>query len=120
MTRQLIDRHDIADLISRLGLWLDGDTTLEQARAILAEDVAVATPGGVQEGIEPTVEQARANHEVRTHHVITNVLIELDGDRATAGANSIVTFPDRTLTGRYAFETRRTPEGWRLTRIEAA
>ena len=60
--QQLIDRLEITDLISRLGLWLDGDT-------------------------------------------------------ATAGANSIVTFPDRTLTERYAFETRRTPEGWRLTRI---
>ena len=118
MQQQLIDRQDITDLISRLGLWLDGDTTLEQARAILAEDVSIATPGGVQQGIEGTVEQARGNHQVRTQHVISNVLIDLDGARATAGANSIITFPDRTSIGRYAFETRRTPDGWRLTRIE--
>jgi hypothetical protein len=32
-------------LVSRLGLWLDGETTLEQARAILAENVSISTPG---------------------------------------------------------------------------
>jgi hypothetical protein len=118
MVQQLIDRQDITDLISRLGLWLDGDTTLEAAREILAEDVAVSTPGGTQSGIERAAEQARRNHEVKTQHLITNVLIELDGDAATAGANSLVTFPDQTRNQRYAFRMRRTPDGWRLTRIE--
>ena len=56
----------------------------------------------------------------KTQHVITNVLVDLDGDTAKAGANSIITFPDNTQTERYAFETRRTPEGWRLTRIAMA
>jgi hypothetical protein len=118
--QQLIDRHAITELISRLGLWLDGDTTLDQARAILAADVAVSTPGGTATGLERTVEQARRNHEVRTQHVIANVLVELDGDTATAGANLIVHFPDAAHGERYAFDAARTAEGWRLTRIEVA
>jgi hypothetical protein len=117
MTQDLIDKLDITELVSRLGAWLDGETTLEQARAILAEDVRVKSPGGEQEGIEPTVEQARRNHDVHTQHLLANVLVDLAGDTATAGANAIIHFPDRTVTQRYAFESRRTPEGWRLTRI---
>ncbi len=119
MTQPLIDRQDITDLISRLGLWLDGETTLDEARAILAEDIAVSTPGGTQQGIERAVEQARRTHQVKTQHLIANVLIDLDGDRATAGANAIITFPDNVQNERYAFETARTPDGWRLTRIAA-
>ena len=115
--QQLIDRQDISDLVSRLGLWLDGETTLEQGRAILADDVSISTPGGAVQGLERAVEQAARNHTEKTQHVITNVLVEVDGDVASAGANAIITFPDRTLTERYAFETRRTPEGWRLTKI---
>lgn len=115
--QQLIDRQEITDLVSRLGLWLDGETTLEQARTILAEDVSIDTPGGTQRGLERTVEQARRNHDVPTQHVITNVLVDIDGDKASAGANLVVTFPDSTQGERYAFETARTPDGWRLTRI---
>ena len=81
--QQLDDRQAVTDLISRLGLWLDGETTLEQARAILAEDVSVSTPGGTAQGIDKVVAQARRNHEVPTQHVITNVLVDLDDDRAT-------------------------------------
>ena len=52
-----------------------------------------------------------------TQHLITNVLVDLDGDRATAGANLLVHFPDATLGERYAFEAARRDDGWRLTRI---
>lgn len=116
--QELLDRHAITDLVSRLGLWLDGDTTLDQARAILDEAVSVATPGGTAQGIERVVLQARRNHDVPTQHVITNVLVDLDGDRAMAGANLIVNFPDATQGERYAFAAARADRGWRLTRIE--
>ena len=94
--QQLLDRQAVTDLVSRLGLWLDGETTLDQARAILADDVAVSTPGGTAQGLDKVVAQARRNHDVPTQHVITNVLVDLDGDRASAGANLIVNFPDAT------------------------
>ena len=110
--QQLHDRQAVTDLVSRLGLWLDGETTLDQARAILADDVAVSTPGGTATGLERVVAQARRNHEVPTQHVITNVLVDLDGDRATAGANLIVAFPDSIQGERYAFAAAR-GDGWR-------
>lgn len=115
--QQLDDRQAVTDLVSRLGLWLDGETTLDQARAILADDVSVSTPGGTAHGLDAVVAQARRNHDVPTQHVITNVLVDLDGDRATAGANLVVHFPDATLGERYAFEAVRGEETWRLTRI---
>ncbi len=118
--QQLHDRQAVTDLVSRLGLWLDGETTLQQARAILAADIAVSTPGGQAHGIDQVVAQARRNHEVPTQHVITNVLVDLDGDRATAGANLIVTFPDSIQGERYAFEAAKSDERWRLTKIEVA
>jgi hypothetical protein len=116
--QQLHDRQAVTDLVSRLGLWLDGETTLEQARAILHDDVAIRTPGGTATGIDEVVAQARRNHEVPTQHLITNVLVDLDGERATAGANLLVTFQDATLGERYAFEAANTTVGWRLTKIE--
>ena len=44
------------------------------------------------------------------------MLVELDGDRATAGANLIVTFPDSIQGERYAFEAAKSNERWRLTK----
>jgi hypothetical protein len=121
--QELMDRQAIADLISRLGLWLD-EKRFDEARSVLTEAVTVDTPGGSSQGVDAVAEQARRNHAVdRTQHVITNVLIELEGDRATAGANLVVTFADgpeplRTHGERYRFEALRTPAGWRLSRVQ--
>jgi SnoaL-like protein len=114
------DRQDITDLISRLGRWLD-DKQFGDARAVLTEDVTVRTPGGQAEGIDRVVAQASRNHQVPTQHLITNVLVDLDGDAATATANLLVTFAGETLDQqgeRYRFGAARTPDGWRLSRIE--
>jgi SnoaL-like domain len=54
--------------------------------------------------------------------VITNVLIDLDGDRAAVRANLVVTFADDAISSqqgeRYRFEATRMPEGWRLSSVE--
>ena len=133
----LSDRQAIADLIARLGRMLD-DKRFDDAEAILAPEVAVHTPGGLANGREAVVGQARRNHTVQTQHVITDVLVELEGDRARASANLIVTFgpdaPDSRLTingseltesnlmlgERYRFGAARGPSGWRLTSVEVA
>jgi hypothetical protein len=132
--QQLDDRHAIADLIARLGLMLD-EKRFEEAGSILADDVTVRTPGGSAEGREAVAAQGRRNHTVRTQHAISDVLIQLDGDRAEARANLIVTFaPDPgsslvvngqeqrdsylTLGEVYRFGAVRTEHGWRLSRIE--
>ena len=135
--QQLNDRQAIAELITRLGLMLD-EKRFDEAQTILADDVTVQTPGGSSRGPEAVVAQARRNHTVRTQHAITDVLIQLDGNRAEARANLIVTFvpnsdrPDAGLTigdseqpqsrlmigERYRFEAVRGKAGWRLTLIE--
>jgi 3-phenylpropionate/cinnamic acid dioxygenase small subunit len=128
LLQELVDRNEITDLVSRLGVWLD-DKQFDDAPSILTEDASARTPGGSVEGLDLIVEQARRNHDVaRTQHVITNVLIDLDGDRATVRANLIVTMVDRAeapgyhfdIGERYDFEAARTPQGWRLTRVQSS
>jgi hypothetical protein len=124
--QEMMDRQAIADLISRLGLMLD-QKSFEHATAVLTEDIAVATAGGSSKGLARVIDQAERNHRGVTQHVITNVLIDLHGDRAEAGANLIATFwpdprrPDGTFAvrDRYRFDLVRTPSGWRIQSIEA-
>lgn len=119
------DRQEIAELVARLGWWLD-DQQFDDATAILAPDVEVSTPGGQARGIEGVAAQARRNHErLVTQHVITGVTTDLDGDRASVRANLVVTLVprapterQRTLGERYGFGAVRTADGWRLNRIE--
>jgi hypothetical protein len=133
--QQLNDRQAIAELITRLGVMLD-EKSLDDVRTIVTDDVFVQTASGSARGPEAVVEKARRNHTVRTQHVISDVLIELEGDRAQARANLIVTFapdqpgsrlvinesaqPDSHLTigELYHFKAARTDGGWRLARIE--
>jgi hypothetical protein len=122
--QELIDRSEITELVSRLGVWLD-EKRFDEARSILTEDATAKTPGGSVAGVDQVAEQARRNHVVPTQHVITNVVIDLDGDRATIGANLIATFvhgPDPSgplfqRGERYTFEAVRTADGWRLSRV---
>jgi 3-phenylpropionate/cinnamic acid dioxygenase small subunit len=123
MQRQLTDREAIIDLVSELGLWLD-ENRFDDARSVLADEVTVDTPGGRSQGIDAVGEQARRNHEAHdTHHVITNVLVDVEGDRATVRANLTATFAalaDKSsfvVGERYRFEAVRLPAGWRLSRI---
>jgi hypothetical protein len=122
LLHDLTDRHEIADLVSRLGLWLD-EGRFDEASTILTDDVAVDTPGGQAEGIERVIAQARRNHQFDgLQHVITNVLIDLDGDRADVRANLVASFVgDAKLEQhgeRYRFEAVRTADGWRLSRVQ--
>jgi hypothetical protein len=124
--RELMDRAEITDLVTRLGHWLD-EKRFDEAREIFAAEVTVETPGGRAQGMERLVEQARRNHEPfeQMQHVITNVLVDLAGDRAAVRANLIATLvpradaPDRhfDVGERYGFEAVRTPAGWRLSEV---
>ena len=125
LIKNLTDRQAITDLVSRLGLWLD-EKRFDDA-SLFTDDVTVSTPGGSAQGVELVAAQARRNHDHDgLQHVITNVLIDLDGDQARVRANLIVTMvPDAaapeahvTMGERYRFEAVRTGVGWRLSRIE--
>jgi SnoaL-like domain len=126
LLQDLTDRREIADLVNRLGLWLD-EKRFYDTESLFVEDVTVATPGGAAQGVGRVAEQARRNHHhERLQHVITNVLIDLDGDRASVRANLIATLvpsagePEvhATLGERYRFEAVRVGDGWRLARVE--
>jgi hypothetical protein len=134
---QLTDRSEIADLVNRLGLVLD-EGRFDEMRSLLVEEATAQTPGGTAEGRDAMVAQARRNHrpDQAIQHLITNLLVDLDGDgdRASARANLVVHFGpadgdgsqsgspappvEFTLGEVYRFELVRTPEGWRFARVE--
>jgi SnoaL-like protein len=122
LIHDLTDRREITDLVSRLGLWLD-EGRFDEAPSLLTNDVTVDTPGGQAEGIERVIAQARRNHQYDgLQHVITNVLVDLEGDRADVRANLVASFVDDGRVEqhgeRYRFEAVRTAEGWRLSRVQ--
>lgn len=116
------DRQELSVLASRLGRWLD-EKSPGDGRALFTEDAEAHTLGGVAKGVEALVGQARRNHQVPTQHFITDRLIEVDGDRATIGANLLVVFAHedgpRLLGERYDLEAARTEQGWRISRVQA-
>lgn len=125
-SHQSDDLAEIRDLVSRLGRWLDA-RDFDRSRAVFADDVAADTPGGSARGLDQVVAQASRNHtaDERTQHLITDVLVDLAGDRADVRANLLVAFATdadpfnaRLAGSRYRFETVRTPAGWRVRRVE--
>ena len=125
--RELADRAEITQLLARLGRWLD-EKRFDDTRSVFTEDATGQFPSGSLRGIEALTAQARRHHADfdQTHHVATNTLVDLGGDRATVRANQIATFvrhtgtlePDLTVGERYRFEAVRTDQGWRFARVE--
>ena len=124
-TAQLLDRADITDLVYRLGASLD-EHRFDDLPALLTDEATATTPGGTARGRDATIAQATRNHAGydRLHHVVTNVLVDLDGDRATVRANLVATFvreasqPELVVGGVYRFQVERTGQGWRIASIE--
>lgn len=127
------DRADVAQLIYRLYACMD-EGRFGDLRSVFADEIAVRTPGGPAEGREAVIAQAARNHstEERVQHFAHNVLVEVDGDRAHVRADVVVTFSDAaapegrlapeprfTLGERFRYEAIRSPEGWRLSRVDA-
>jgi SnoaL-like domain len=131
--QQLLDRQEVTDLVYRLGTCLD-DGRFDDMRSLFVDEATVRTPGGTAEGVDALVAQARRNHtpDERVQHIITNLLIDLDRDRAKVRANLVVPFasagddrpapapPAHLALGEiYRFDAVRTAAGWRLSRVEA-
>ena len=75
-------------------------------------------------GIDAAAEFLARTGGERTQHLLSDVLIKLDGERATVAANQLVHFfeprrpPYRSSGLRVTYEMLRRPEGWRLARME--
>jgi hypothetical protein len=131
--RGLRDRTEITDLIHHLGQCLD-EGRFNEMRSLLVDDATVVTPGGGATGRDAVIAQAARNHTAhdRIQHLITDPLVEVDGDSGTVRANLVVHFatstdrvgtalappPRLTLGQLYRFDVVRTRQGWRLARIE--
>jgi 3-phenylpropionate/cinnamic acid dioxygenase small subunit len=118
----IADRIEIADLYTRLALLLDGKRW-KDVDTVFAHDVTVHSPrGGELRGIEPVVDFMRRSdvEDQRTQHTTTDLLVDVDGDRATVAANSLVYYyrdgqaPHFTGGLRMAGTVVRTPAGWRI------
>jgi FAD/FMN-containing dehydrogenase len=133
--QQLTDRAEIADLVARLCVCLD-ESGFDDMAGLLAGEATVRTIRGEVVGRDAVVEQARRTHpaDQRFQHVITNLLVDLDGDRATARANlevhitvpgdgpagdgSPAPAPRASLGNVYRFGLARSEAGWRFARVE--
>ena len=123
-----LDRLRIEDHLSMLGRFLD-ERDFDALRGLFTSDATVTTPGGTAIGHDELVDQARRRHSLDDgiQHIITNTLIELDGDRASVRANLLVSFaragagdPKPFLLGEvYRFELQRVGEGWRITTLRS-
>lgn len=127
IVQELVDHREIVDLVNRLCLVYD-DKRIDDMPDICTADVAADYPGS------PTVtgrdeliafgNDARQAFE-RARHLVTNVLVEIDGDLATVSANmfAIGVYPGgdassyAELGGIWNMEVIRQAVGWRISRI---
>lgn len=128
MSSELLDRQHIVDVVTSVGRCLD-ERDFEALRDLFTDDATIATPGGTVSGHEALVAQARRGHsrDKGIQHVITNHLVDIDGDRASVRANLLVAFaasgpddPQPFLLGEvYRLELRRSADGWRISSLSS-
>jgi uncharacterized protein (TIGR02246 family) len=81
----------------------------------------VVGPAQIEDMLVKTM-QVWASDEERTHHIVVNPEIDVDGDTATARCSwgyvtrSETDAPVWLMLGTYYDELRRTPDGWRFTK----
>ncbi|GAA4256317.1 nuclear transport factor 2 family protein [Dactylosporangium darangshiense] len=118
----IADRIEITDLLTRFALLLD-EQRWEDAGTVFTDDVTVHSPrGGELRGIDKVVGFMRQSDVEGQHaqHTTTDLLVDIDGDRAAVSANSLVYYyrdgqaPHFTGGLRLAGTVVRTPAGWRF------
>jgi hypothetical protein len=121
MSTQTADRLDITELFARLSLLLD-ENRHDDIHTVYTEDVEVRSPRADVHGIDEVTAFLRQSQVVdeRTQHNHSNVLVDLDGDEATASANQLVYYfrdgepPHQTSSVRLTYKAVRTAAGWRF------
>ncbi len=133
--RDLVDRIEISELVSRYVILLDtqDENGFDDSwpGSIFTEDIRMELPIGTYEGLDGLAEfHYRAKSKfARTHHLSSNHSIAVDGDSATVRCQMITTHvhplsrPDRNsrralfrIGGHYEAEAVRTDLGWRFRR----
>lgn len=126
---ELADRAEIQDLIHRYA-WAIDSRDWALLDTCFTDDAHVdysSNPGGVAgpyREVRPWLEQNLAAFAVM-QHLMANVDVHLDGDRATARTMMVNPMGAKTregpphffwIGGRYDDELVRTPTGWRIAR----
>jgi hypothetical protein len=125
------DRHEINDLTSRLALLLDArdwdaleqlftDPVYWDRTSLFGGEPETQPPAGLVGGLRYALGGLDG-----THHLITNLVITLDGDKATGTANMVGTHllanssgdPIWTVGGRHDYRYERTAAGWRIAAV---
>jgi hypothetical protein len=126
----LADRQAIVDTIVRSAWALDAKDWAA-ARACFTDEVEtdygdLRGTGAERVSADAFVElRRRALGPLKTHHMSTNHLVTLDGDRATCVSAMLIHRLDPTRDTDNTFDTLahythtlvRTPRGWRITRV---
>jgi 3-phenylpropionate/cinnamic acid dioxygenase small subunit len=126
--QRLADRAEIIDLEGRKGRYAD-ERRHEQLEDVVTEDVVAYMRNGTVRIDGIAAMKARSPQTFadfsQVQHMITNVLVDLDGDRARVRANVVATHvyandPSATwvVKGYYTDEATRTPKGWRLSKVQ--
>ena len=122
------DHIEISSLFARLADLLD-DARYDDLDTIYTDDAVVQSPqGGELRGVDELIAFLRRSHVdgLRTQHLPPGVLVDVDGDRAKASANSLTYFyrdgepPHRTGSVRMIWDAVRTPRGWRVREARIA
>ncbi|MEU0507445.1 nuclear transport factor 2 family protein [Nocardia sp. NPDC005998] len=116
------DRIEIADLFTRYARLLD-EKRWDDVDTIFTDDVAVHSPRAQLRGIDKVVDYMRQAEVAGEHaqHMTNDLLVNVNGDQATASANSLVYFyrdgqpPHQTSGLRLACTVVRTAAGWRIS-----
>jgi hypothetical protein len=125
------DRQAINELTSRLALLLDArdwdaleqlftDPVYWDRTSLFGGEPETQSPAGLVGGLRYALGGLDA-----THHLITNLVITLDGDQATGTANMVGTHllanssgdPIWTVGGRHDYRFERTAAGWRIAAV---
>jgi hypothetical protein len=128
IVQDLADRAEIIDLESRKGRYAD-EMRQDQLEDVVDENVVAFMRNGTVriDGVAAMKARGRDTFADFSHvqHMITNVLVDLNGDSARIRANVIATHVyanDPTATwvvkGYYTDEAIRTPNGWRLSKVQ--
>ncbi len=132
------DRLQIVDVISSVGFYAD-QRRWELVEAAFAERVVIdyrshrsaaagqSEPQALTPGEIVTAWKTQLPGYHHTQHLITNPLVRIDGERASATSQVYATHylsneegdDHWTFIGFYEHELRRTPEGWKITLMRA-
>ncbi|WAX76366.1 nuclear transport factor 2 family protein [Streptomyces sp. KMM 9044] len=125
----MADAFTVGGLLDRYLLALDSEKLDDVwARSLFTADAVVAFPLSQHEGIDGLSEWHRNSlaHFARTQHLNSPAVVDCAGDEATLRANLVSTHvhhpggrgPELFTAGTsVSGAARRTPDGWRLTRL---